>query len=122
LGLSTSSRSISPFFSSGIGVDFAIQFSVRYREERHRLGDLHAAVRSAGARIMKPLALAALATAAGFFSFVPTDYRGVSELGLIAGVGMLIAFLTSVTVLPALIVLVNPRASRNSSAMPPRAG
>jgi hopanoid biosynthesis associated RND transporter like protein HpnN len=92
----------------GIGVDFAIQFSVRYREERHSLGDLHAAVRSAGARIMKPLALAALATAAGFFSFVPTDYRGVSELGLIAGVGMLIAFLTSVTVLPALIVLVNP--------------
>jgi len=92
----------------GIGVDFAIQFSVRYRDERHRLGDLQAAVRSAGARVMKPLALAAMATAAGFFSFVPTDYRGVSELGLIAGVGMLIAFVTSVTVLPALIVLVNP--------------
>ena len=92
----------------GIGVDFAIQFSVRYRDERHSLGDLQAAVRSAGARVMKPLALAALATAAGFFSFVPTEYRGVSELGLIAGVGMLIAFLTSVTVLPALIVLVNP--------------
>jgi len=92
----------------GIGVDFAIQFSVRYRDERHSLGDLQAAVRSAGSRVMKPLALAALATAAGFFSFVPTDYRGVSELGLIAGVGMLIAFLTSVTVLPALIVLVNP--------------
>ena len=92
----------------GIGVDFAIQFTVRYRDERHKLGDLGAAVLTAGSRIATPLALAALATAAGFFSFVPTDYRGVSELGLIAGVGMLIAFVTSVTVLPALIVFVNP--------------
>ncbi|THD47673.1 MAG: hopanoid biosynthesis-associated RND transporter HpnN [Bradyrhizobium sp.] len=92
----------------GIGVDFAIQFSVRYREERHRIGDLPAALRSAGARVAMPLALASLATAAGFFSFLPTDYRGVSELGLIAGGGMLIAFVSSVTLLPALIKLLNP--------------
>ena len=45
-----------------------------------------------GRRAGAPLTLAALATAAGFLSFLPTDYRGVSELGLIAGVGMLIAF------------------------------
>ncbi len=92
----------------GIGVDFAIQFSVRYRDERHRLGDLQSAIRSAGSRVAMPLALASLATAAGFFSFLPTDYRGVSELGLIAGAGMLIAFLTSMTLLPALIKLANP--------------
>ena len=92
----------------GIGVDFAIQFSVRYRDERHRLGDLQTAIRSAGSKVAMPLALASFATAAGFFSFVPTDYKGVSELGLIAGVGMLIAFLTSVTLLPALIRLANP--------------
>jgi hopanoid biosynthesis associated RND transporter like protein HpnN len=92
----------------GIGVDFAIQFGVRYRNERHRLGALSDALREAGVRVAAPLALAALATAAGFFSFLPTDYRGVSELGLIAGVGMLIAYVTSITVLPALIMLVNP--------------
>ena len=92
----------------GIGVDFAIQFSVRYRDERHRLGDLQTAIRSAGSRVALPLALASLATAAGFFSFLPTDYKGVSELGLIAGVGMLVAFLTSMTLLPALIRLANP--------------
>ena len=39
---------------------------------------------------------------------MPTNYRGVSELGLIAGVGMLIAFVTSMTVLPALLYLLNP--------------
>ncbi len=89
----------------GIGVDFAIQFSVRYRDERHRLGDLRGALTSAGARVATPLALASLATAAGFFSFLPTDYKGVSELGLIAGAGMLIAFVSTVTVLPALIFL-----------------
>src|SRR6185437_2552226 len=46
--------------------------------------------------------------AAGFLSFLPTDYRGVSELGQIAGVGMLIAYATSITLLPALIALFNP--------------
>jgi len=92
----------------GIGVDFAIQYSVRYRDERHRLGDLVRSLQSAGNRVALPLALASLATAAGFFSFLPTNYRGLSELGMIAGVGMLIAFATSVTLLPALIVLLNP--------------
>src|SRR3984957_1099936 len=49
-----------------------------------------------------------MATAAGFLSFLPTDYKGVSELGEIAGVGMLVAFVSSITVLPALLRLLNP--------------
>ncbi len=92
----------------GIGVDFGIQYSVRYRAERHKRDDLKGAVLNAGKYVGAPLTLAAGATAAGFLSFLPTDYRGVSELGLIAGFGMLIAFATSVTVLPALIRLFNP--------------
>ncbi len=55
-----------------------------------------------------PLSLAAMATAAGFLSFLPTDYKGVSELGKIAGVGMLVAFISSITVLPAMLNLLNP--------------
>jgi uncharacterized protein len=55
-----------------------------------------------------PLALAAAATAVGFSSFVPTEYRGLSELGQIAGSGMIIAFLTSITLLPALLMVLNP--------------
>ena len=92
----------------GIGVDFGIQYSVRYRAERHELDDLKARCSHAGKIVGAPLTLAAGATAAGFLSFLPTDYRGVSELGLIAGFGMLIAFATSVTILPALIRLFNP--------------
>ena len=55
-----------------------------------------------------PLTLAAAATAAGFLSFLPTDYKGLSELGLLAGLGMIIAFVTSVTVLPALLTILQP--------------
>lgn len=89
----------------GIGVDFGIQFSVRYRRERHRTDDLNAALAAGAAKIAKPLALAAAATAAGFYAFVPTDYRGIAELGLVAGTGMIVAFITSITLLPALLTI-----------------
>ncbi len=92
----------------GLGVDFAIQFSVRYRAERHDIGELRPALAQAAAKVGVPLTLAAAAVAAGFMSFIPTDYRGVSELGQIAGVGMLVAHATSITLLPALLVVMNP--------------
>jgi uncharacterized protein len=92
----------------GLGVDFGIQFSVRYRAERHDEADLHKALLSAAAKAGGPLALAAAATAVGFASFLPTAYRGLSELGAIAGVGMILAFIASITVLPALIAILNP--------------
>ena len=92
----------------GLGVDFGIQFSVRYRSERFKGEDLKGALAKAAERSAVPLSLAAMATAAGFLSFLPTDYKGVSELGEIAGVGMLVAFISSITVLPALLNLLNP--------------
>jgi len=92
----------------GIGVDFAIQLSVRYRDERHQVGGLTPALTSAAKKIGAPLTLAAAAVAAGFLSFLPTNYSGVSELGQIAGAGMLIAYATSITLLPALLAVLNP--------------
>ena len=92
----------------GLGVDFGIQFSVRYRAERHKDPNLHEALVLAADHVGVPLTLAAAAVAAGFLSFLPTDYRGVAELGQIAGVGMVIAYLTSITLLPALLTVLNP--------------
>jgi hopanoid biosynthesis associated RND transporter like protein HpnN len=92
----------------GLGVDFCIQYSVRYRDERYRKDDLKPALVNAGRNIGGPLALASAATAAGFLAFLPTNYQGVSELGVIAGVGMIVAFLMSITVLPALLALLDP--------------
>jgi uncharacterized protein len=92
----------------GLGVDFGIQFSVRYRAERHEHADLREALRSTALKAGNPLALAAAATAVGFFAFLPTNYIGLAELGLIAGCGMLIAFLCSITLVPAMLALLNP--------------
>src|SRR5712672_3837878 len=92
----------------GLGVDFGIQYSVRYRSERFKSSDLRLALEQAAERSAVPLSLAAMATAAGFLSFLPTDYKGISELGKIAGAGMLVAFLTSITTLPALLDLLHP--------------
>jgi hypothetical protein len=92
----------------GLGVDFGIQFSVRYRAERHQHPDLREALRSAARKAGDPLALAAAATAVAFFAFMPTSYRGLSELGLIAGCGMLVAFLCSITLVPATLALLDP--------------
>jgi hypothetical protein len=92
----------------GLGVDFGIQYSVRYRAERFEIDDLQSALVKAGEYSAVPLSLAAVATACGFLSFLPTNYQGVSELGKIAGVGMLVAFTGSITVLPALLQVFNP--------------
>jgi len=89
----------------GIAVDFGIQVCVRYRDERHKHDDLAIALRRTGRSIGGPLFLAAITTAAGFLAFVPTAYRGVSELGIIAGAGMLIALVLNLTLLPALLMI-----------------
>jgi uncharacterized protein len=94
----------------GLGVDFGIQFSVRYRAERHDYPDLHTALVSAARKAGGPLALAAVGTTVGFCSFVPTAYRGLGELGEIAGSSMVIAFVTSITLLPALLAVLRPPA------------
>jgi hopanoid biosynthesis associated RND transporter like protein HpnN len=93
----------------GITIDFGIQFSVRCRDERFRTGDLGDALHRTAIGIGGPLTVAAAATAVGFLAFVPTDYTGVSDLGLIAGVGMLIALALNLTLLPALLVLSRAR-------------
>src|SRR6185312_14789937 len=93
----------------GLGVDFGIQFSVRYRAERFHYPQLMQALCHTGRTVGVPLGLAAAATAVGFFSFLPTNYTGVAELGLIAGTGMIVAFIASITLLPALLMLLRPQ-------------
>ncbi|MEH3144972.1 MAG: MMPL family transporter [Methylobacterium frigidaeris] len=92
----------------GLGIDFGIQFAVRYRSERFERPDLEQAIRAAARGVGWSLTLAAISLLAGFFAFLPTDFRGVSELGLIAGVGMIVAYLFSLTLLPALIAVLRP--------------
>ena len=92
----------------GIAVDFAIQFSVRYRERRFEYPDPAEAMRQNARRVGGQILVAATATSAGFLAFVPTNFIGVAELGLIAGAGMLIAFACTMSFLPAAITLCHP--------------
>jgi hopanoid biosynthesis associated RND transporter like protein HpnN len=96
----------------GIAVDFAIQFSVRLRQVRVAMPELKPALAETGRRVGPQILVAAAATAAGFLAFVPTDFRGVAELGLIAGVGMIIAFFCTLIFLPAFISLFRPHGER----------
>ena len=92
----------------GIAVDFAIQYCVRFRGQRHEDGShptLSEALILTGRESGTQIFVAALATAAGFLAFTPTSFVGVAQLGLIAGFGMLIAFICTLTLLPALLVL-----------------
>jgi uncharacterized protein len=89
----------------GLGVDFSIQFSVRSLAERGVRPDLESALVATGAAIGKALALSAAAIGAGFFAFLPTSYLGVAELGTVAGLGMGIAFVLTIVLLPALLTV-----------------
>ncbi len=93
----------------GIAVDFAIQFSVRLREAQLESAGLAQALLLTGRRAGLQILVASLATSAGFLAFTPTAFVGVAQLGLIAGVGMLLAFVTTITFLPAVLSLFAPR-------------
>ncbi len=92
----------------GLSVDFGIHFCLRYKEEIQAEAGTPAALRGAAEKIGGALSLTALAAGIGFFSFLPTDYLGLAELGVIAGTGMGIALFCNLTLLPAMIALLPP--------------
>ena len=96
----------------GIAVDFAIQFTVRFRELSIGARNIREALDRTARRVGVQILIASIATASGFLAFTPTAFVGVASLGLIAGFGMLIAFSCTITFLPAALVLCRPRAGR----------
>jgi len=103
-----------PVLFIGLGVDFGIQFGMRYREELDRCKAHDIALRQAISGVGGALTLAAIAAALSFFAFLPTSYRGFAELGLIAGAGMFIALFANMTVLPALLTMFPPSPAHRS--------
>jgi hopanoid biosynthesis associated RND transporter like protein HpnN len=87
----------------GLGVDFGIHFTLRYREARAANLDHPEALGDAAREVGSSLVLCAVTTAIGFYAFIPTGYVGVAELGLISGTGMFISLFASLTVLPAFL-------------------
>ncbi|MDE2238434.1 MAG: MMPL family transporter [Rhodospirillales bacterium] len=102
----------------GLAVDFAIQYAVRLRAVRHAVPALGSALTETARQAGAQIALAATATACGFFAFSPTPFVGVAELGEIAGAGMFIAFFCTISFLPALLRLFTPRPETTPVGMP----
>lgn len=96
----------------GLGVDFGIQICVRFGAERAEGTPTPEALRRAATALAAPLSLAAAAIFLGFGAFLPTAYVGIAQLGVISGIGMVVALAFSVTVLPALVTVLNPGAPR----------
>lgn len=89
----------------GLGIDFTIHLTLRYREQALLSGKNNNALQQAMSHICRSLILCAITTSIGFYSFIPTDYQGVAELGWIAGSGMFISIFFTLTLLPALLSL-----------------
>ena len=87
----------------GLGVDFAIHMNLHYRAQLVNKQSNIDAIKNALHSVGFSLFLCASTTSIGFFAFIPTDYKGVSELGLISGVSMFIGLAVSLLVLPALL-------------------
>jgi hopanoid biosynthesis associated RND transporter like protein HpnN len=88
----------------GLGIDFAIHLSVQFSALLGAGARPEAALRGAASSVGGSLVICAVTTAVAFFAFVPTDFTGVGELGLIAGTGMFVGLFTNFTLLPAMIL------------------
>ena len=89
----------------GLSVDFGIHYGLRYKEDIDAGASHDNALMAAAANVGGALTLCAVCAAIGFYSFLPTDYQGLGELGLIAGTGMFVALFANMTVLPALLTV-----------------
>ena len=98
----------------GLGVDFAIHFCLRYREILLQEKNTHMALKDTAIHTGESLLLCAVTTAIGFYAFIPTDYDGVAELGLISGTGMFISLVITMTLLPAMLSLFPVRFSKDT--------
>lgn len=87
----------------GLGVDYATHLCLRYRECRAAGMTNESAITESINSIGFSLFLCALTTAIGFLGFIPTDYSGVSELGIISSAGMFIGLVLSLSIVPALL-------------------
>ncbi|SDG86648.1 MMPL family transporter [Roseospirillum parvum] len=102
----------------GLSVDFGIHFALRYRQARAEAAAHAEGLAVAGREVGPALLLSALAAALGFLSFLPTDYLGFAELGLIAGGGMIIALVANLTLVPAISRLLPPAIAPRAAADP----
>jgi len=95
----------------GLGVDFALHYSLRYQEAVNAGdGNVEGALVAATGSVGGAIATCTATTSIGFLGFLPTPYQGLADLGVISAGGMLVAAVLTFTLLPALYaVMGKPR-------------
>ena len=88
----------------GLADDFGVHFMTRYEEERGRGKNQAEAITIVFEQTVPSIIAGALTTSVAFFAVILADFRGVQELGIISGGGILLSVLAILTFLPALIV------------------
>lgn len=102
----------------GLGIDFMIHLALHVQEERTLGRSCRAALFKSNRHIGAALALCAPTSAIAFFAFAPTDFTGMTQLGIVSGFGVLVAFIVAVTLLPAAFAMLPPNSGiRRKSKM-----
>jgi hypothetical protein len=101
----------------GLGIDFSIHILLRAREDVNA-PNIGAALANAAGTSGVALALCAPTTALAFLSFTATGYAGLAQLGVIAAMGVVVALVSALTLLPCLLVLFGLRSSKAAPPMP----
>lgn len=96
----------------GLGIDYAAHVILRFAEHRAMGSDRKAAAIEAVEHMAAPLGLCLLTTSLAFLAFVPTAFVGMAQLGIIASAGVVIAFVASVTLVPAILTLLGGSQAR----------
>lgn len=96
----------------GLGADFGIHVLARYLELRSAGAPPREAAVEALVATGPGNLTAACTSAAAFLSSLLVDFQGLAELGLIAGVGVLLCVLAMHTTLPAALILLEPATAR----------
>jgi hypothetical protein len=91
----------------GLGTDYGIFFLFRYREERVLGHPLGGALERTAARSGPGILLGALTAAVTFYILTTAEFRGIRDFGFISGTAILLAFVSMVTVFPAVLVLID---------------
>jgi uncharacterized protein len=93
----------------GLGIDFAIHYVATYLNLRRHGCDVETALLRMAVEVGPGVVTGGVTTAAAFFMAAMTDFIGIRELGLVAGGGILLCVLSTVIVLPPLILIVDRR-------------
>ncbi len=89
----------------GLGIDFGIHFLNRYMECRHKgMNTLDSLIEAEG-NTGRAIFTGAMTTSAAFFSLTLADFRGFSQFGFIAGMGLVFCVIASFLVHPAMLLL-----------------